>query len=86
MTRKQTATSEIKALFIAHKEYKAFKWQCTGRHRYQINLLFPAVPLSCPNGHFIKVLREITMKQFLKSEIIKIKEKYAAKQEYQLGA
>jgi len=86
LPRKQTAASEIKALFHAHQHYFAFKWRCTGRHRYQLNLLSPAAPLSCPDGHSMRIFKEITMKQYLKPEVEKIKEKNAAKQEYQLGA
>lgn len=82
MARKPTATGEIKALISAHNGYKAYKWQCTGRHRHQISLLSIAVPLECPEGHPLKILREIPMTQYLKKDIQRIKEQYG-KEQYQ---
>ncbi len=86
MARKPTAIGEIKTLLTAHDGYKAYKWRCTGRHRHQLELLSISVPLECPEGHPLKILGEVPMNKYLKKDIQKIKEKYEAKQEYQLGA
>ena len=80
MARKPTAIGEIKTLLNSHNEYKAYKWQCTGRHRHQVELLSISVPLECPEGHPLKILREIPMNQYLRKDIQRIKDKYGEKQ------
>jgi hypothetical protein len=87
VARKPTAQGEIKALIKAHAGYKAVQWRCTGRHRYKMKSLSIATPLSCPNGHSIRILREMSIKEYLKQDIQRIKEKYASsKQQFELRA
>jgi hypothetical protein len=65
MARKQSTKAKNKAIIKAHEGYKAFRWQCTGRHRHTEYLLSIVLPLACPEGHGFRAPVEIPMKKYL---------------------